>query len=100
MFLYFQIDVDVITLMSDEELKVYLPKFGDRIAISSFVKSMEVTDADKNTSPASDRKRPFVEKLMKKVKTAFLICRHVVRIDDKLPPLTKKHSILTTMIYI
>ena len=54
--------------MSDEELKVYLPKFGDRIAISSFVKSMEVTDADKNTSPASDRKRPLVEKLMKKVK--------------------------------
>ena len=30
----------------------------------------------------------------------FLICRHVVRIDDKLPPLAKKHSILTTMIYI
>ena len=33
-------------------------------------------------------------------KSVFLICRHVVRIDDKLPPLTKKHSILTTMIYI
>ena len=33
-------------------------------------------------------------------KAVFLICRHVVRIDDKLPPLTKKPSILTTMIYI
>ena len=30
--------------------------------------------------------------------SVFLICRHVVRIDDKLIPLTKKHSNLTTKI--
>ena len=33
-------------------------------------------------------------------RAVFLICRHVVRIDDKLPLLTKKHYNLTTMIYI
>ena len=30
----------------------------------------------------------------------FLICRHVVRIDDKLSLLTKKYPILTTMILV
>ncbi|KAJ8299371.1 hypothetical protein KUTeg_023431 [Tegillarca granosa] len=57
---YNLIDADVITLMSDAELEKYIPKFGDRIALRSFLKTSSSAGKEKE-------KRGLLDKLRRKL---------------------------------
>ncbi|XP_032446109.1 uncharacterized protein LOC116737195 [Xiphophorus hellerii] len=55
-----KIDTNVIQLMTDEELKNYLPSYGDRIALSGYCKRKE-------NGPPSSRKSKLFERLKSKL---------------------------------
>lgn len=42
-FLYFQIDINVINVMTDEELGKYIASYGDRLALRAFCRQKTVT---------------------------------------------------------
>lgn len=56
---FVQIDTDVIVLMDDATLGIYIPSYGDRIAVFNFCKSKK---------PLSKRKQGLLEKLREKIK--------------------------------
>lgn len=64
----FQIDVDVIGVISDDALKKYLPKFGDRLAVTAFAKTHRV---EGTAESACERKRNLTETLKEKMSSHF-----------------------------
>ncbi|XP_038065173.1 uncharacterized protein LOC119735517 isoform X2 [Patiria miniata] len=62
-----KIDLEVICLMSDDALRDYLPRYGDRIAVVSFAKSK-----DKQSQGNTDRKTSLVESLKNKMTSHLL----------------------------
>ncbi len=67
-----QIDTGVISLLKDEELEKYIPKYGDRVAVTAFLRAC--TDEASATASTSDdsasvKRRGLIDRLKLKVKT-------------------------------
>ncbi|XP_053407985.1 uncharacterized protein LOC123546442 [Mercenaria mercenaria] len=73
------IDATVITLMTDEELKHYLPRFGDQIAIKAFARQ----ELQKSQNTESDKRRSLREKLISKLQKKHSSSEHLKRSESQ-----------------
>ncbi|KAL3871996.1 hypothetical protein ACJMK2_039967 [Sinanodonta woodiana] len=52
-----KVDESVIALMTDKDLKEYVPKYGDRIVVLAFARRIVSSESKKRGSSSEDRKR-------------------------------------------
>ena len=60
-----QVDESIINILPDEKLAIYVPKYGDRVAIAAFVKALHEAEIQKENQVM---KKSLIERLKCKVK--------------------------------